>query len=143
MWAVFLCVAFVILSRAQAITDPLPTATIEPFSISIRCPQKTEFQYKRSDASGADLVVYYACAPPGQADGPEMSQTIHCTNNMKATYRRDLIPDSMKKAAAAMATKRGLISTPGQEPDFGLFGTGPDFEIKNGCVMVYACLNPN
>jgi len=70
----------------------------------------------------------------------EMSQTIHCTNNRKATYRRDLIPDEMKKAAIPMAVKRGEISKRDQEPNFGLFASGPNYDLKNGAVVVFACL---
>ena len=71
-----------------------------------------------------------------------MSQTLHCTNGYKASYRRDLLPESMKKAAVPMAVKKGLISSSSQNPDFGLFATGPDYSLKNGAVVVFACLNP-
>ena len=72
----------------------------------------------------------------------EMSQTLHCTNGYKAQYRKDLIPDAMKKAAIPMAMKKGFITGLDQEPSFGLFATGPDFNTKNGAVVVFACLNP-
>lgn len=69
-----------------------------------------------------------------------MAQTVHCTNNRKATYRRDLIPDEMKKAAVPMAMKRGEITKRDQEPNFGLFASGPNFDLKDGAVIVFACL---
>ena len=72
----------------------------------------------------------------------EMSQTLHCTNGYKAQFRKDLIPDAMKKAAIPMAMKKGFITGLDQEPSFGLFATGPDFNTKNGAVVVFACLNP-
>ena len=71
-----------------------------------------------------------------------MSQTLHCTNGYKALYRKDLIPDAMKKAAIPMAMKKGFITGAGQEPPFGLFSTGPDYNLRNGAVVVFACLNP-
>ena len=71
-----------------------------------------------------------------------MSQTLHCTNGYKAQYRKDLIPDAMKKAAIPMAMKKGFITGVDQEPSFGLFATGPDYNLKNGAVVVFACINP-
>ena len=71
-----------------------------------------------------------------------MSQTCHCTNGYKATYRPDLIPDAMKRTAIPMALKRGQIAKRKEDPNFGIFATGPDFSIKNGGVFVYACVNP-
>lgn len=71
-----------------------------------------------------------------------MSQTLHCTNGYKAQYRKDLIPDAMKKAAITMALKSGFISSENEAPAFGLFSTGPDYGLKNGAVVVFACLNP-
>lgn len=71
-----------------------------------------------------------------------MSQTLHCTNGYKAQYRKDLIPDAMKKAAIPMAMKKGFITGLDKEPSFGLFATGPDYSTKNGAVVVFACLNP-
>ena len=82
-------------------------------------------------------TITHSLSPAG-----EMSQTLHCTNGYKASYRRDLIPGPMKKAAAPMAVKRGQIASLDKDPNFGLFATGPDFSLKNGAVVVFACLNP-
>ncbi|KAK3741566.1 hypothetical protein QZH41_012513, partial [Actinostola sp. cb2023] len=107
----------------------------EPFSMNIKCPKGKEFQWTKSTPKSLDIVIFYKCG-----SGGEMSQTIHCTNNRKATYRRDLIPDGMKKAAIPMAMKRGEITKRDQEPNFGLFASGPNYDIKNGAVIVCACL---
>lgn len=138
MWFLLLVVFGPILAQVSALTDPLPSALIEPFSTSIRCPPTKQFHWTRSDTSGLDIVFYYTCGSASE----EMSQTLHCTNGYKAQYRKDLIPDAMKKAAIPMALKRGFISSENQEPAFGLFSTGPDYSLKNGAVVVFACLNP-
>ncbi|KAK2551274.1 hypothetical protein P5673_027864 [Acropora cervicornis] len=134
----FLVALGLFLTQVAAMMDPLPSALIEPFSTSIRCPPGHEFHWTRSDTTGLDIVFYYTCGLGNQ----EMSQTLHCTNGYKAQYRKDLIPDAMKKAAIPMAMKKGFITGVNQEPSFGLFSTGPDYKLKNGAVVVFACLNP-
>ncbi|XP_020628053.1 uncharacterized protein LOC110065276 [Orbicella faveolata] len=134
----FLVLCGLFVAQASPFVDPLPSALIEPFSTSIRCPPTKQFKWTRSDTSGLDIVFYYTC---GQDE--EMSQTLHCTNGYKAQYRKDLIPDAMRKAAIPMAMKKGFITGLDQEPSFGLFSTGPDYSTKNGAVVVFACLNPN
>ena len=73
---------------------------------------------------------------------PPVSQTLHCTNGLKATYRRDLIPDAMKRAAIPLCRKRGCISGLTQEPMLGLFATGSSYDVKNAAVIIFACMNP-
>ena len=88
------------------------------------------------------VVKNFSTVHSHQSANQEMSQTLHCTNGYKAQYRKDLIPDAMKKAAIPMAMKKGFITGLDEEPSFGLFSTGPDYSLKNGAVVVFACLNP-